>query len=353
MGRGVGRGAGRDVGRGVDRRDAGGGQVQAGRRTRGRWFRALLAALVMAALVVPLAAATRPRVPAPAPADLGRITAATLGAAYAANRANAAEAARMAEDHGDRHRAAMERAMARDPARQFLAFDGRGPGLATEVFGDLAGADRIAVLIPGSDTTLDTYARFRATAVSLHRHLAARHPRTAVIAWLGYETPGTVGTAVMTTTRAQEAAPELAESVAALYGIAGRDTEISLLCHSYGSVVCARAAPALEAEGLPVADLVLLGSPGTGVDRASDLRTSARVWAGRGARDWIADVPHARADLLGTTVGFGTDPMSPAYGARRFAAGSAGHGGYFAPGSESLANLARIVLGETAEVSHD
>ncbi|MEU9339049.1 alpha/beta hydrolase [Streptomyces sp. NPDC048290] len=327
-----------------------------GPRLTARWLRAFLAALVMGALVVPLAAATRPRVPAPPPADLGRVTARTLDAAYAANRANAAEAARMAEDHGDRRRAAVERAMARDPARRLLVFDGRGPGRAAEVFGDLADADRVAVLIPGSDTTLDTYDRFRATAESLHRQLGSRAPagsRTAVIAWLGYATPGTVGTTVMTTGRAEQAAPELAEFVAGLYGIAGPDTQVSLLCHSYGSVVCARTAPALERAGTPVADIVFVGSPGTGVDRASDLRTSARVWAGRGAGDWIADVPHVRADLFGTTVGFGTDPMSPAYGARRFPAGSVGHSDYFTPGSESLAGLARIVLGETTEVRHD
>ncbi|MFE2045083.1 alpha/beta hydrolase [Streptomyces sp. NPDC059477] len=316
-----------------------------------RWFRTLLATLIMAALVVPLAAATRPRVPAPLPADPGRVTAATLDAVYAANRANAAQAAGMAEEHGDARRAAVERAMADDPGRLLLAFDGRGQGRVTEVFGDLARADRVAVLIPGSDTTLDTYPRLRTAARSLHRQLTERAPadtHTAVVAWLGYETPGTVGTTVMTTSRAEEAAPDLREFIAGLYGIGGQDTRIALLCHSYGSVVCARAAP-----GLDVDDIAFTGSPGTGVETVSDLGTSARVWAGRGADDWVAQVPHLRADLFGTTVGFGTDPMSPAYGARRFSAGDGGHSDYFTPGSESLANLARIVLGETGEVSHD
>lgn len=73
---------------------------------------------------------------------------------------------------------------------------------------------------------------------------------------------------------------------------------------------------------------------------------------GEGADDWVADVPHVSADLFGTTVGFGTDPMSPSFGARVFAAGSGGHSDYFTPGSASLANLARIVLGDTMEVTH-
>jgi hypothetical protein len=273
------------------------------------------------------------------------VTRATLDGTYAAHRAGAAEAARAADAHGDRHRAAADRALA-DPARHLLAFDGRGTGRVTEVFGDLARADRVAVLVPGSDTGLDTYGRFRAAALALHRRLG--DSRTAVVAWLGYETPGTVGVAVATTDRAEEAAPALRQFVAGLRGITGPGTHVSLLCHSYGSVVCARAAP-----GLDIDDIALVGSPGTGADTAAALRTGARVWAARGAADWVAHVPHVSAGLFGTTVGFGTDPVSPAFGARVFAAGDGGHSDYFAPGSPSLSNLARIVLGETTEVTHD
>ncbi|MFV0134665.1 alpha/beta hydrolase [Streptomyces sp. HMX87] len=320
------------------------------RHRTGRWFRAALAAAITGAVVLPLSAAARPAVPAPPPAALAPLTAATLEATYAANRANAAEASRMAAAHGDRHRAAADRALA-DPARHLLAFDGRGPGRATEVLGDLSRADRVAVLVPGSDTGLDTYGRFRATALALHHRLAAQAPegtRTAVVAWLGYETPGTVSTTVARTDRAERAAPRLRALVAALHTVTGPDAHISLLCHSYGSVVCARAAA-----GLTVADIALVGSPGTGADTAAELGTGARVWAARGADDWVEHVPHVSADLFGTTVGFGTDPVSPAFGARVFDAGDGGHSDYFDPGSPSLTNLARIVLGRTTEVTRD
>ncbi|MGJ3560377.1 hypothetical protein ACR6C2_25075 [Streptomyces sp. INA 01156] len=53
-----------------------------------------------------------PQVPAPAPAGLAPPTAATLDAAYAAHRADAEAAARMAADHGDRRRAVADRALA-------------------------------------------------------------------------------------------------------------------------------------------------------------------------------------------------------------------------------------------------
>ncbi|AKZ57021.1 conserved exported protein of unknown function [Streptomyces ambofaciens ATCC 23877] len=321
----------------------------AGRRRRtSRSRRTVLAALICGAVVLPLSGAARPEIPAPAPAAPAAPTAGTLDEAYAAHRANAAEASRMAAAHGDHRRATADRSMA-DPSRRLLAFDGRGAGLATEVLGDLAHADRVAVLVPGSDTSLDTYGRFRAAALALHHRLTVDAPegtRTAVVAWLGYETPGTVSTTVATTGRADRAAPKLRALVDVLRGITGPAARFSLLCHSYGSVVCARAA-----EGADVTDIALVGSPGTGADSASGLRTSARVWAARGADDWVEHVPHLGADLFGTTVGFGTDPVSPGFGARVFAAGDGGHSDYFDPGSVSLRNLARIALGDITEVT--
>ncbi|MEV3966738.1 alpha/beta hydrolase [Streptomyces sp. NPDC050698] len=316
----------------------------------GRWRRALLAALVTSAVVLPLSAAVRPQTPAPLPASLAPLSASTLDEAYAANRANAAEAARTAAAHHDRARAATDRQLA-GPGRELLHFDGRGSGLVTEVLGDLARADRVAVLVPGSDTSLDTYARFHAAAAALHRELTRQAPagtRTAVVAWLGYETPATVSTTVTTTGRAEQAAPRLRALVTDLRAITRAGAHVSLLCHSYGSVVCGR-----SATGLAVDDIALVGSPGTGADTVAGLRTRARVWAARGADDWVEHVPHLSADLFGTTVGFGTDPVSPAFGARAFAAGDAGHSTYFRPGSASLTNLARIVLGETKAVTHD
>lgn len=328
-----------------------GGPARTGGGRGGRWRRAVLGGLVAAALVVPLSGAAWPRTPAPPPAAPGPVTAGTLDAVYAAHRANAAQAARMAAAHGDRHRAAAERSLA-SPSRHLLAFDGRGPGLATEVLGDLARADRVAVLVPGSDTSLDTYGRFRAAATALYDRLRARAPvgvRVAVVAWLGYETPATVGTAVATTGRAERAAPALRALVGQVRGLTGPRTGLSLLCHSYGSVVCARAAAGLDAD-----DIALLGSPGTGAATAAGLRASARIWAARATGDWVEHVPHLSVGLPGTTtLGFGTDPVSPAFGARVFAAGDGGHGDYFAPGSRSLTNLARIVLGDTAEVTRD
>ncbi|MFD7325912.1 alpha/beta hydrolase [Streptomyces sp. NPDC059875] len=303
-----------------------------------RLRRTLLAALVTASVAVPTAGAASPAaVPAPAPAALGPLapaTASVLDERYAANRDAIRAAERTAADYGDRKRAATLRAMA-GPTRHFLSFDGRDGGRSVEVVGDLARADRIAVLVPGSDTALGSK-RFRDGAVALQRQLGGR---AAVLAWLGYRTPATASAAVLTPGRADEAAPALRDFIGEL-SAAKPAARLTLLCHSYGSVVCAKAAP-----GLPAAGIVLYGSPGTGADSAADLHTAATVWAGRGEDDWIAHVPHLRVPLPFGELGFGTDPLAPEYGARVFDAGDGGHSDYLLPGSLPLKNLARIVDG--------
>ncbi|WP_406862225.1 alpha/beta hydrolase [Streptomyces sp. HUAS MG47] len=296
-----------------------------------RLRRTLLASLLVAAVAVPLSgAATRATVPAP--------DAVVSGAAdrpaqrYAAHRAAVAEAARLADGHGDRRRARNLRALADS---RLLAFDGRGRGRIVEVFGDLERARRIAVLVPGSDVRLDTYGgRFRRGAAALSARLG---PDAAVVAWLGYDTPDTVGPEVLTPGRADTAAPGL-RALVDLLRTFNPPARISALCHSYGAVVCGRAA-----HGLDVTDLVLYGSPGTGADTAAALGTRARVWASRASGDWVAHLPHANVDLLGTTLGLGPDPTEPAFGARPFATGPGGHGDYLERGSTGLRAMAAIV----------
>ena len=107
-------------------------------------------------------------------------------------------------------------------------------------------------------------------------------------------------------------------------------------------MVCGLAAP-----HLPVTDIAVYGSPGMDAASVRALHTTARVWAGREAGDWIRDVPHVR--ILG--LGFGTDPVSPAFGARRFGCGDSGHSGYLSPGGVALRNLAWIALGQPGRVT--
>ncbi|MCC8479146.1 alpha/beta hydrolase family protein [Streptomyces globisporus] len=310
------------------------------RPRRPRLRRSLLAALVTFAVAVPVSGAARPEaVPAPAPTvvePLRDASPAALEERYAVSRSDIRAAGRAAEAHGDLKRADSLRGMAA-AGRQFLSFDGRDGGRSVEVVGELSLARRIAVLVPGAGVGLDAYWRLRRDARALQRELGEGG---AVIVWLGYRSPATISPAALTTGRADEAAPGLRALVDEVRAVRPA-ARISLLCHSYGSVICARSAPGTSADAL-----VLYGSPGVAVEDARSLRTGARVWAGRGGDDWIAGVPHVRVPVpFVATVGFGTDPVAEEFGAEVFDAGAGGHSDYLLRGSRSLTNLARIVAG--------
>jgi hypothetical protein len=307
--------------------------------------RRYLAMASAAAALLATVAVARPADAAPAdrPQPLPALTSQALSARYHADSSAVAADARAARQAGN---AQLASALGALGTHQVLFFDPRGRGLAGVVFGDLASASRVAILVPGSDTTLTTFfSRGTASpgggAAALAAQARQLQPgaRLAVIAWLGYPAPATLSTAVLTSGDAEAGAQALRPFVTAL---ARHGEQVALLCHSYGSVVCG-----LAAASLPVTDIAVFGSPGIDASSAASLYTRARIWAGRGSSDWISHVPHVR--LLG--LGFGADPMSPGFGARIFAAGPGGHSDYLRTGSVSLRNLTEIALGDAAAVT--
>ncbi|KQX53107.1 MULTISPECIES: alpha/beta hydrolase [unclassified Streptomyces] len=214
-----------------------------------------------------------------------------------------------------------------------LAHDARGRGQVALVYGDLARAEHVAVIVPGSDTDAGRIGSLAGMAEALRR---ATGGRTAVVAWAGYTTPLGVGLDAATGRLAEAGADRLTRFVDGLAAVGA--AEPSVFCHSYGSVVCGLAAHALKAK-----DLVVFGSPGMRAGNVNELGTSARVWAAKDPTDWIDRVPNVEVAGLG----HGTDPTEPSFGARRIAADdAAGHGGYFAPGTASLRAFAAIAEGD-------
>ncbi|MYS25095.1 MULTISPECIES: alpha/beta hydrolase [unclassified Streptomyces] len=235
--------------------------------------------------------------------------------------------------------------------RQILAFDPTGTGRAAEVLGDLDTAGRVSIVVPGVDTDMLSFERENkpysapvGMADQLYDAEQAADPgaRTAVIAWADYTTPAGVGLDATIGADAEHGAVRLE----ALLDSLPRRADVALFCHSYGSVLCGVAAPDLPRGR--VSDITVFGSPGMRARHASDLHTTAHVWAARDSSDWISDVPH----LEFAGLGHGADPVSDSFGARVIsAAGAIGHPGYFAPGTTSLANFAEIALGDYAGVA--
>ena len=308
-----------------------------------RLRRTIAIGMAAAGVVVATTAAVLPSRPIDRPQPLPALTTKALAARYATDSRMIEKAARAASRSGN---TSLAQSLDGMRSHHFIDFNPRGSGLAAEVIGNLATAKRVVILVPGSDTSLTTFdTRGTASPQGGALALAAQARRLdpgnhlAIIAWLGYNTPGLLSPAVMTSGDAGQGASALRPLVDAL---ARHGYQVALICHSYGSVVCGLAAP-----HLPVTDIAVVGSPGMDVSSVRAMHTSARVWAGREASDWIRNVPHIQ--FLG--LGFGQDPMDSAFGARIFATGSGGHSNYFKPGGISLRNLAEIALGNTTAVT--
>jgi hypothetical protein len=163
----------------------------------------------------------------------------------------------------------------------------------------------------------------------------------AVIAWLGYDTPGTIPSA-LAAENIQTGAANLT-SLMTFLAQGNPQARLTWICHSYGSLICASA---LHADSLPQTRepdaVALVGSPGVHARRASDLSSHAEIWAGRGGLD-----PIDLSGLLSVAGGdFGPDPSRPAFGAHEIVCDpGTSHSGYFSPGSRQLTTLARISTG--------
>jgi pimeloyl-ACP methyl ester carboxylesterase len=229
--------------------------------------------------------------------------------------------------------------------RDFLAYD-QGRGTAVEALGDLDTATRVAVLVPGVGTRLADFDRGlggvarRAPAVqarALYARMRAADPaaRVAVVAWLGYLPPSGLNLDAIREDRARAGARALVAFVRSL--LAHRPgVALTLVGHSYGALVAG-----LAARRLPqVHNLIVMGAPGMGVDRAADLG-GARVYSALAPQDWMGRVPQVR--LLG--FGHGRRPSSPGFGATPLPTGGvAGHDYYLVPGSATLTAAASVVL---------
>ncbi|MGA5816239.1 alpha/beta hydrolase [Kitasatospora sp. NPDC094028] len=307
------------------------------------------------------------------PLVVGNFDGAPLDLRYRANRIALAEErdrarARAADPKLDSDTRALAVSRANDvehllaPERQILAFDPRGRGLVTEVWGDLADAERISVVVPGSDADLGHFDQTAeplrspaGMARALHAEEKRQAPgtRTAVIAWTGYVTPSGLGPDAATSRLADVGAPRLQRLLAGLRETTRPDAPPALLCHSYGSVVCGTAAPEIpRAAASPsdtsgITDMMVFGSPGMGVQSTGELGGGVHLWATRNPSDWIGNVPFLEVGGLG----HGADPTASGFGAEDVSSARAsGHNGYFTDGTDSLHNFAAISLGHYQDV---
>ncbi|MER6302917.1 alpha/beta hydrolase, partial [Kitasatospora sp. NPDC001539] len=212
-----------------------------------------------------------------------------------------------------------------DPPVLLLGIGEEGQGRAVLSFGDPDTARDVTSLVGGMGTELQRIGggdADRARAVYDAARRADPTRSTASIAWLGYDAPLGLDVACRTAARAgADAYHRFLAGQRATHQ--GAPAHVTAQGHSYGSLVVGLAAQ--RPGGLPADDIVLVGSPGTGADHASDLGVGAdHVYVGAAAHDPVSWAPDPAAlgpaaRLPPNARWYGPDPASAEFGAHRFA----------------------------------
>ncbi|MDQ0794943.1 alpha/beta hydrolase [Streptomyces sp. B1I3] len=229
------------------------------------------------------------------------------------------------------------------PPMFLLGISDEGNGRAIVSYGNPDTARNVAAYVPGLNTSLDRgfaendLKRARDTAIGALYH----DPSSAAIAWLGYDAPQLVDGMDSLAVMGDEKAMVGGRSFNGFMGglVATNENEnphLTAIGHSYGSRTVGAATQ--QGGGTPgVDDIVLLGSPGVGVERSSDLGVErGHVFVGAADNDVVTKLPSKQQVIVGAATGpfaywagdvadegdddlwFGKDPASKAFGARRF-----------------------------------
>lgn len=243
--------------------------------------------------------------------------------------------------------------------RKLLVCDRSGERLKVAIgIGDFNQAQHIGVFVPGMGTTvrgsLGDYFK-KSESLRLTASDVAYKPALdyATVAWLGYDAPLSIPD-VANTHRANAGADRLVnflEGLNATFEEKKKEVHLTLLGHSYGSTTSGIAASHVSPN--VVDDLVLFGSPGSGVQLGAEYRVP------EGHR-WVSAVPYY-GDIvqgIGTDINFGRNPTEmPAF---RHISGDAtegetyhtiprgpfgNHSTYLEDGTKTQTNMAEIVAG--------
>jgi hypothetical protein len=242
--------------------------------------------------------------------------------------------------------------------RTLVNLDVADGGRAIIAVGDLATADYVSYLVPGMFYSVDSEIGSWAGAADqlavdqadwLTRLTPAQRTGStasvATVAWIGYRTPTVVSVASLDL--AEQGRNALTASLRGLEATRGEQPQpyLTVLAHSYGATA---ALLALQQNDITVDALAMVGSPGSPAENVGQVKV-------RNGNVWVAD---AVLDPVSSTGVFGSQPLSPSYGAHHFGvegavdpytgrvlAGSVGHVDYFTAGSESFRNMALIGIG--------
>ncbi len=232
------------------------------------------------------------------------------------------------------------RVMAYDP------YGPRGDGGMAIAYGNPDTAKNLAVCVPGTGSTLDSFSIEQ--AANLRQQMGP--DGNATIQWLGYDAPGWTPGEVGSPELAKEGGQNLVADVDGYRAAATGDQHLTVIGHSYGSTTVGYAG----LNGLAADDIAFVGSPGVGASNVDQLSVGAgHVYAGATEHDPV--VQGTSSDWF-TADGSSTGPYDKDFGATVFGTPEPAHlvdahSQYYAEGSESVSNLAKIATGDGGSVT--
>lgn len=163
------------------------------------------------------------------------------------------------------------------------------PPLAAISSGNLDTADYATFVVPGMNTTVENgmqglVANADSLRTAQENQLGADGGNVAVVAWIGYETPGYLS--VFGNDHAEVGAESLGNTLSGYNGTVTQDTHLNLLLHSYGSTTGTLAASQGDYQ---IDDVIAINSPGVIVENAGQINAD-QVWAATPPDDMVVDV---------------------------------------------------------------
>jgi hypothetical protein len=186
-----------------------------------------------------------------------------------------------------------------------LKVEGSGDGLAVVASGNPDTAANVATWVPGVMTDIGSAQQLVTDANGIRN--SAGPGNTAVIGWLGYDTPNSLWSPPLLPAPNDAAADlnRFQEGLRSTHD--GAPSHNSIVGHSYGGYTSGLAAR--NHPDMPIDELVYVSAPGAGAGHAGQLNLpEGAVWATEADGDIIADV--------GITGEFGADPTGPFFGAQ-------------------------------------
>ncbi|MGK5629371.1 alpha/beta hydrolase [Streptomyces sp. URMC 123] len=243
------------------------------------------------------------------------------------------------------------------PPAYLLGFDSEGRGRAIVANGNPDTADHTAVYVPGTGSQLSKAKGDINRMVELWQEATVldttKKQQVSTITWIGYDAPEDIVKDATRDKYADNGAPAYNRFLDGLNTAnkAGSDSHLTALGHSYGSTLIGSAA---RQGDLNADDIVVAGSPGMQVGRATDLDVpKGHVWNEEADGD---PVPDLGAFFHGGSQwriggGAGIAPSQDIFGAEQMATDTEGHSGYWDEDSESLKNQAKVVMGQYESVT--